>query len=54
MGNAYCFAVRHRHEDHAGVAAAMTDSMMRAEMHLIKDMAPILSGWGITSSRASF
>jgi len=28
----------HRHEDHAGVAAAMTDSMMRAEMQLIKDM----------------
>ncbi|MBS7564829.1 DUF4982 domain-containing protein [Mucilaginibacter sp. Bleaf8] len=28
----------HRHEDHAGVAAAMTDSMMRQEMQLIKDM----------------
>ncbi|RYU90998.1 glycoside hydrolase family 2 protein [Mucilaginibacter terrigena] len=28
----------HRHEDHAGVAAAMTDSMIRAEMLLIKDM----------------
>ncbi|MES2060784.1 MAG: glycoside hydrolase family 2 TIM barrel-domain containing protein [Bacteroidota bacterium] len=28
----------HRHEDHAGVAAAMTDSMTRAEMQLIKDM----------------
>lgn len=28
----------HRHEDHAGVAAAMTDSMMREEMQLIKDM----------------
>ncbi|WP_374950983.1 glycoside hydrolase family 2 TIM barrel-domain containing protein [Mucilaginibacter sp.] len=28
----------HRHEDHAGVAAAMTDTMMRTEMQLIKDM----------------
>jgi beta-galactosidase len=28
----------HRHEDHAGVAAAMTDTMMRNEMQLIKDM----------------
>ena len=28
----------HRHEDHAGVAAAMTDDMMRQEMKLIKDM----------------
>lgn len=28
----------HRHEDQAGVAAAMTDSMMRKEMQLIKDM----------------
>ncbi|RFZ81357.1 glycoside hydrolase family 2 protein [Mucilaginibacter terrenus] len=28
----------HRHEDHAGVAAAMTDSMMLAEMQMIKDM----------------
>lgn len=28
----------HRHEDHAGVAAAMTEEMMRAEMKLIKEM----------------
>jgi beta-galactosidase len=28
----------HRHEDHAGVAAAMTDTMMNQEMQLIKDM----------------
>ncbi len=28
----------HRHEDHAGVAAAMTEDMMRAEMKLIKEM----------------
>jgi beta-galactosidase len=28
----------HRHEDHAGVAAAMTDSTTRVEMRLIKDM----------------
>lgn len=28
----------HRHEDHAGVAAAMTEGMMRKEMQLIKDM----------------
>ncbi|NCD71210.1 glycoside hydrolase family 2 protein [Mucilaginibacter agri] len=28
----------HRHEDHAGVAEAMTDSMMRQEMQLMKDM----------------
>jgi len=28
----------HRHEDHAGVAAAMTDSMMHQEMQLMKDM----------------
>ncbi len=28
----------HRHEDHAGVAAAMTDEMMRREMTLIKDL----------------
>ncbi|SIN75188.1 glycoside hydrolase family 2 TIM barrel-domain containing protein [Chitinophaga niabensis] len=28
----------HRHEDHAGVAAAMTDDMMRREMILMKDM----------------
>jgi beta-galactosidase len=28
----------HRHEDQAGVAEAMTDSMMRQEMQLIKDM----------------
>lgn len=28
----------HRHEDAAGVAAAMTDTMMRQEMQLIKDM----------------
>jgi beta-galactosidase len=28
----------HRHEDQAGVAAAMTDTMMRNEMQLIKDM----------------
>jgi beta-galactosidase len=27
-----------RHEDHAGVAAAMTDEMMRKEMRLIKDL----------------
>ena len=27
-----------RHEDHAGVAAAMTDDMMRKEMRLIKDL----------------
>ena len=28
----------HRHEDHAGVAAAMTDDMMRTEMKMMKDM----------------
>ena len=28
----------HRHEDHAGVAAAMTADMIRAEMKMIKDM----------------
>lgn len=28
----------HRHEDHAGVAAALSDSVMRAEMQMIKDM----------------
>jgi len=28
----------HRHEDHAGVAAAMTDEMMRTEMKMMKDM----------------
>lgn len=28
----------HRHEDHAGVAAAMTEEMMREEMRLIKEM----------------
>lgn len=28
----------HRHEDHAGVAAAMTDSMMVREMRMMKDM----------------
>lgn len=28
----------HRHEDHAGVGAAMTDSMIRREMQQIKDM----------------
>jgi beta-galactosidase len=28
----------HRHEDHAGVAAAMTEGMMRKEMQLTKDM----------------
>lgn len=28
----------HRHEDHAGVAAAMTDEMVRHEMQQIKDM----------------
>ena len=28
----------HRHEDHAGVGAALTDSMMRQEMQMIKDM----------------
>lgn len=28
----------HRHEDHAGVAAAMTDEMMTAEMRLMKAM----------------
>lgn len=28
----------HRHEDHAGVAAAMTDEMTRAEMQMMKDM----------------
>ncbi len=28
----------HRHEDHAGVAAAMTESMIREEMQMIKDM----------------
>jgi beta-galactosidase len=27
-----------RHEDHAGVASAMTEDLMRREMHLIKDM----------------
>jgi len=28
----------HRHEDHAGVAAAMTEAQMEAEMHLMKSM----------------
>jgi len=28
----------HRHEDHAGVASAMTEDMMRTEMKLMKDM----------------
>jgi beta-galactosidase len=28
----------HRHEDHAGVAAAMTEPMIRQEMQLMKDM----------------
>ncbi|TCD01589.1 glycoside hydrolase family 2 protein [Pedobacter psychroterrae] len=28
----------HRHEDHAGVAAAITEEMMRTEMKMIKDM----------------
>jgi len=28
----------HRHEDHAGVAAAMTDSMIREEMKMMKEM----------------
>ena len=28
----------HKHEDHAGVAAAMTEPMIRAEMKLMKDM----------------
>ena len=28
----------HRHEDHAGVAAAMTEDMMREEMQMMKDM----------------
>lgn len=28
----------HRHEDHAGVAAAMTDDQMRAEMIMMKEM----------------
>ncbi len=28
----------HRHEDHAGVAAAMTDGMIRKEMQMMKDM----------------
>ncbi len=28
----------HRHEDHAGVAAAMTDEMMRTEMKMMKEM----------------
>jgi beta-galactosidase len=28
----------HRHEDHAGVAAAMTEEMMRTELLLMKDM----------------
>jgi len=28
----------HRHEDHAGVAAAMTEDMIRTEMNMIKEM----------------
>ncbi|HTN22221.1 MAG TPA: glycoside hydrolase family 2 TIM barrel-domain containing protein [Pelobium sp.] len=28
----------HRHEDHAGVAAAMTEDMIRTEMQMMKDM----------------
>lgn len=28
----------HRHEDHAGVGAALTDSMMRSEIQMMKDM----------------
>ena len=28
----------HRHEDHAGVGAAMTEEMMRTEMHMMREM----------------
>ena len=37
----------HRHEDHAGVGAAMTDAMIRHEMQQIKDM-------GVNFIRVSF
>jgi beta-galactosidase len=37
-GNRLLLKGTHRHEDHAGVAAALTDSMMHQEMKLIKDM----------------
>lgn len=37
-GNRLLLRGTHRHEDHAGVAAAMTEEMMRTEMRQIKDM----------------
>ena len=49
----------HRHEDHAGVGAAMTEEQMRAEMTLMKEMGvnfmgrdslvPRRSGWRAVS-----
>jgi beta-galactosidase len=37
-GNRLLLKGTHRHEDHAGVAAALTDSIMHQEMQLIKNM----------------
>lgn len=37
-GKRYLLRGTHRHEDHAGTAAALTEEMMRTEMQLIKDM----------------
>ncbi len=37
-GNRLLLRGTHRHEDHAGVAAAMTEEMIRTEMQMMKDM----------------
>jgi beta-galactosidase len=37
-GNRLLLRGTHRHEDHAGVAAAMTEQMIRAEMTMMKEM----------------
>ncbi len=37
-GNRLLLRGTHRHEDHAGVAAAMTEPMIRQEMKMMKDM----------------
>jgi beta-galactosidase len=37
-GNRLLLRGTHRHEDHAGVAAAMTEQMIRTEMIMMKDM----------------
>jgi beta-galactosidase len=41
-----------RYEDHAGLAAAMTDDLIRKEMQMVKDMGANFIRLGITSSRA--